>query len=228
MRGWFKVPRDIKNHWIWEDPIKLKKWITILMEVNYIEGKIPLGNKIVQVKRGSSAKSIRTWSNLFNCGTKATTNFFELLEDEGMITRSVIGKGKHSTTLINITNYEEYQAGEETLGNTLTSTQTQREQHTIEESNKENIVKKERKKFIPPSQEDVIIYLKEIGLAEGRIAMVEAEKFIDHYKSNGWMVGGKAKMQDWNAAVRNWMKRDFKIGSGMIKNEPIILNIPIE
>lgn len=228
MKGWIKVHRIIKDHWIWEDPIKFQRWITLLIDVNYTEGKMVLGNKLIKVKRGSSAKSLRTWSNLFRCGTKATLNFFELLENEGMITRSVIGKGKHSTTLINITNYEEYQTGEETLTNTLTNTQTRREQHTIEESKKEKIVKKERKKFIPPSQEDVIIYLKKIGLAEGRIAMVEAEKFIDHYKSNGWMVGGRAKMQDWNAAVRNWIKRDFKNGLKMVKNEPIISNIPIE
>lgn len=228
MSGWIKVSRDIKSHWIWEDPIKLKKWMTMLMEVNYIEGKMPLGNKIVQVKRGSSAKSIRTWSNLFNCGTKATTNFFELLEHEGMITRKVIGKGKHSTTLISITNYDKNQTAEETLTHTLTNTQTRREQHTIEESNKEKIVKKKRKIFIPPSQGDVIIYLKEKGLVEGRAAMVEAEKFIDHYKSNGWMVGGKAKMQDWNAAVRNWMKRDFRTGTKMVNNDSILSNIPIE
>ena len=113
----------------------------MLLEVNYSEGKMPLGNQLITVKRGSSTNSIRTWSDLFGCGTKATTNFFELLESDGMITRKVLGKGKHSTTLININNYEDYQASEETLTDTLTTTQAQRKGHTIKEGKEE-----ERKK----------------------------------------------------------------------------------
>lgn len=145
MKGWIKLHRKIKNHWLWDDPEKLKRWITILLEVNYTEGKMPLGNKIIDVKRGSSTNSIRTWSALFKCGSKATTNFFDLLESDGMITRKTLGKGKHSTTLISITNYEEYQTDKETLTHTLTTTLTDKqEKHkrpTIEEDKKDNNVK---------------------------------------------------------------------------------------
>lgn len=37
---------------------------------------------------------------------------------------------------------------------------------------------------------------------------VDAEKWFDHYTSNGWMVG-KNKMKDWKAAVRTWEKSSF-------------------
>ena len=37
------------------------------------------------------------------------------------------------------------------------------------------------------------------------IAPLEAEKFFNYYESNGWLVGGKTKMKNWNAASRNWM-----------------------
>lgn len=33
----------------------------------------------------------------------------------------------------------------------------------------------------------------------------EAERFYNHYESNGWLVGGKAKMKNWQAAARNWL-----------------------
>ena len=33
----------------------------------------------------------------------------------------------------------------------------------------------------------------------------EAERFCDHYTSNGWKVG-KTPMKDWQAAVRNWTR----------------------
>lgn len=152
MKGWIKLHRKIKDHWLWGDPTRFQRWIIMLLEVNYTEGKMTLGNRLITVKRGGSANSLRTWSDLFGCGTKATTNFFELLESDGMITRKTLGKGKHSTTLINVTNYEEYQTGEETLTDTLTTTLGQREGHTIKEG-KEG---KENKK-----REGALDFLKE-------------------------------------------------------------------
>ena len=40
---------------------------------------------------------------------------------------------------------------------------------------------------------------------------VDPNKWIDHYTSNGWMVG-KNKMKDWKAAVRTWEHKDNKGG----------------
>lgn len=34
---------------------------------------------------------------------------------------------------------------------------------------------------------------------------IEAEKFYNYFSSNGWLVGGKTRMKDWQAAARNWM-----------------------
>lgn len=36
---------------------------------------------------------------------------------------------------------------------------------------------------------------------------IDPQRFIDHYTSNGWMVG-KTKMKDWQASVRTWEQRD--------------------
>ena len=38
----------------------------------------------------------------------------------------------------------------------------------------------------------------------------EAEKFFNHYESNGWLVGGKSKMKNWEAAARNWLLNSKK------------------
>ena len=34
--------------------------------------------------------------------------------------------------------------------------------------------------------------------------------FYNHFQSNGWLVSGKAKMVDWEAALRGWVEREFK------------------
>ena len=54
-----------------------------------------------------------------------------------------------------------------------------------------------KKTFSPPKIEEVKAYCLE------RNNTVDAERFIDYYTANGWMVG-KNKMKDWKAAVRTW------------------------
>jgi hypothetical protein len=53
---------------------------------------------------------------------------------------------------------------------------------------------------IPPDKNEVIAYFK-----EKNTPTIEAEKFYNHFESNGWLVGGKTKMKDWKAAIRNWI-----------------------
>lgn len=53
------------------------------------------------------------------------------------------------------------------------------------------------KRFSPPTVEEVKAYCTE------RKNNVDAQRFVDYYSSNGWMVG-KNKMKDWRAAVRTW------------------------
>lgn len=53
----------------------------------------------------------------------------------------------------------------------------------------------------PESIEEVRAYFVEI-----KSTHAEASKFWDHFQSNGWKVGGKAPMRDWQAAARNWTR----------------------
>ena len=57
-----------------------------------------------------------------------------------------------------------------------------------------------RKRFVPPTLEEVKAYCQE------RNNGVDAERFVDYYTSNGWLVG-KNKMKDWKAAVRTWERK---------------------
>lgn len=68
---------------------------------------------------------------------------------------------------------------------------------------------KSQKRFSPPKLDEVRTYFKEQKSNE-----TEATKFFNHYESNGWKVGGKTKMKNWKAAVRNWIMR-----SNEFKNE---------
>lgn len=62
--------------------------------------------------------------------------------------------------------------------------------------------KPKRKRFIPPTLEEVQSYCIE------RNNNVDPQRFIDYYTSNGWQVG-KNKMKDWKAAVRTWERNGY-------------------
>lgn len=57
-----------------------------------------------------------------------------------------------------------------------------------------------RKRFIPPTVEEVSLYCSE------RNNGIDPQSFVDYYAARGWNIG-KNKMQDWKAAVRTWENR---------------------
>ena len=66
---------------------------------------------------------------------------------------------------------------------------------------------KKQSRFIPPAIEEIKAYCREMNY------VIDAERFIDYYKSNGWKVG-KNKMEDWKATVRNWARQEKQDVSG--------------
>jgi len=62
---------------------------------------------------------------------------------------------------------------------------------------------KRRRRFTPPTLEEVAGYCNE------RKNNVDPQRFIDHYEANGW-VRGKTKIKDWKACVRTWEKSNGK------------------
>lgn len=58
----------------------------------------------------------------------------------------------------------------------------------------ESELKKRRSKFVKPTIDEIKLILTDKKLAQ---------KFFNHYESNGWVVG-KTKMVDWKASANNW------------------------
>lgn len=69
--------------------------------------------------------------------------------------------------------------------------------------------KKERNAFAAPQLAQVQEYF-----ASQKFPPVEASKFYNYFQSNGWLVGGRTKMKDWQAAARNWMLNANKFAKG--------------
>ena len=78
---------------------------------------------------------------------------------------------------------------------------------------KEKDANASKKKFAPPTLEEVEAYCKERGNT------VDAAQFIDFYASKGWLVG-KVVMKDWKAAVRTWERNRTTTSFSQSKPSP--------
>jgi hypothetical protein len=80
----------------------------------------------------------------------------------------------------------------------------------VEDANEKKVT---RKKFVKPDENDVYNLMGELNmqannfLSEARVVSF-AKVFMDHYESNGWVVG-KTSMKDWQSTVRNWMRKEY-------------------
>ena len=60
-----------------------------------------------------------------------------------------------------------------------------------------------RKRFQPPTPEDVKAYCEERGSY-----WIDPQRFVDYYSLQGWTLKNGRKMVDWKAAVRLWEKNE--------------------
>lgn len=197
--GFVALHRSLLS-WGWHaDPATGWLFVNLLLMANWTDsewrgmtikrGQLVTGRKALAAQTGLSEQTVRTSLNRLkstNEITIASTNKF---------------------SVITIVNYGKFQDVPEmptsTLTSTLTSGQpaTNQQLTTNEQKEQSNKGIKPRKRFTPPTVEDVESYCRERGNA------VDAQRFVDFYASKGWKVGN-AGMKDWHAAVRTWERDD--------------------
>lgn len=195
LSGYIKLHRSLLD-WGWhDDPTTGWLFVNLLLMANFspsewqgvkIErGQLLTGRKALSIQTGLSEQMIRT--------------SLKHLKTTGEITI----KSTNKFSLITLVNYEKFQSDADELTSKLTSIQPAANQQltTTEEEKEEKEESKSRKRFSPPSADEVSAYCRE------RRNSVDAQKFCDFYTSKGWKVGSQP-MKDWKAAVRTWEKRE--------------------
>lgn len=125
-------------------------------------------------------------------------NFMRLPEVPGMVgytTQYAIDKAKQRER-------KKQKETPQLLDNVQDNVQQELRVNSIEliDNNNNNNIK--RKRFAPPSVDDVRKYCNE------RNNGIDAEAFVDYYTARGWKYGQGKQMADWKAAVRTWEKRN--------------------
>lgn len=65
---------------------------------------------------------------------------------------------------------------------------------------------REGKQFVKPTVAEINAYCAAKGF------YIDAQAFIDHYDSCGWVIGKNKPMKDWRAAVNKWHRKDVEDG----------------
>jgi len=195
--GWFSIQRSLLSSplWLSEEFTRAQAWIDLIGLANHTEGFIRVREARVTILRGQLGWSQVALGHRWDWTRNKVRSFLNELEKDGKIEQ----QNNSLTTIISIVNYDHYQKTEQRED--IETTTEQHQPDTNNKKNKENNLKNENERFVPPTPNDVFDFFLEIGSDRG-----EAQKFIDHYTSNGWKVG-QNKMQDWKATSRKWLAR---------------------
>lgn len=146
MKGYIKLHREIENHWLWEEPRRLRAWIYLLFEAAWEPRTIPWGkDETVTLLRGQLVTSVRKLNGRWGFCTETTIALLRLFEEQGMITRESSAK----RSLITIVNYEKYQLGDDSP------------ERKVERKTKHNKRKEEKiinNIFTPSREQDLLFY----------------------------------------------------------------------
>lgn len=153
-KGWIKLHRDIVEHWVYQDPLLLQMWITLLCFANYEPKDIVINNQKVHLNRGQFWTSIRKLAIITGMTRKTVEAKLNLLQSDGMI---YVDSWQGVGTLVTVRNYGLYQGFSEgvgdTQGDTAGDTQGDTEEtlrgtpntHNLEDKHYKALQKKEKK-----------------------------------------------------------------------------------
>jgi len=191
--GWIKLHRQLLD-WEWYDDINVMRlFLHCLLRVNHKRRKW----RGIDIKRGQFYTSLDSLCDETGLTAQRLRTCFSKLKSTGEITSSGMARGR----MITVVQFELYQDDNRPDNEVATGLQqgSNRVATTNNNVKKVNNEKKVTSRFTPPTIQEVIDYCKE------RNNGVDANKFIDHYETCGWVRGkGNTKIKSWKACVRTW------------------------
>lgn len=208
--SFIKLDRNILR-WRWyTDENTYRVFLHLLLTANYKDADF----QTITVHRGERVTSYGAIAKDLKLSVQNVRTALEHLKSTGEITSKSYSKYQ----VITILKYDEYQSTNTIDNIQLTGNQqatnnqlTTNKEYNNNKNNKNNItlsisppsgeMRESKKRFIPPTVDEVKEYCDEKGYE-----FVDPVSFVSFYESKGWIVG-KTKMVSWHSAVSGWNAR---------------------
>ena len=106
--GWIKLHRELLDHWVYDDPEKLKIWLTLLSKASHQIHKINIGYELVELNPGELIFGTIKFADAINVSRDKLYRTVKMFEKDGMIKYDTSTyQGKFS--VIKILNWSKYQ-----------------------------------------------------------------------------------------------------------------------
>lgn len=132
-KGYIKLYRDIRDHWIWTDkPFdRARAWIDLIMLANHKESTVLFDGRPLTIRRGQHMTSLTILADRWGWSRSKVKRFLDDLKAEHMISTRRNSRG----TLVTIEKYGIYQDSRNTKRHTretLASTRKNADEHKQE------------------------------------------------------------------------------------------------
>jgi predicted GNAT family acetyltransferase len=180
------------NDWLFDK--KIRNHLRLLIIISSLSSKL-----------GYCTASNEYLSNLFDEHTVVISRRVKKLEKQGYIRCEYMKRGaeilgrKIYVLRLTKTLIDDKQISSPTINKKVKENNISSNNKKVSINDTLTYMGEKRKIFAPPTFEQVKEEFEKRGYTE-----TLAQKFIDHYESNGWMVG-KNKMKSWTHAITTWI-----------------------
>lgn len=197
----------LADRWGWKLH-RVRYVLRALSVTSFVTSIVTSGRTIITVNQGNTS----------NCSEKSVTSFVtSIVNNKNNITKKKITKKSVESSVVCDTTPHAQAEGEvaETEVNQVAEVAAVPEVPTVEAAAVEAVEvaaetkpKPATRRRTPPMQRPTVWEVENFCRTQG-LTLVDAQRFVDYYEANGWKVG-RNPMRSWQAAARNWQRRELQ------------------
>lgn len=208
----------LADRWGWKLH-RVRYVLRALSVTSFVTSVVTSGRTIITVNQGNTS----------NCSEKSVTSFVtSIVNNKNKITKKKITKKSVESSVVCDTTPHAQAEGEvaEAEVNQVAEVAAATEAAAVEavevaaDAQPASIVlaaeakaepaapKPATRRRTPPMQRPTVWEVENFCRTQG-LLLVDAQRFVDYYEANGWKVG-RNPMRSWQAAARNWQRRELQ------------------
>lgn len=206
----------LAERWGWKLH-RVRYVLRALSVTSFVTSIVTSGRTIITVNQGNTS----------NCSEKSVTSFVtSIVNNKNKITKKKITKKSVESSVVcdttphaqaegEVAEAEVNQVAEVTAVAEAAAAETATEAAAVEavelaaEAKAEPAAPKPAaRRRTPPMQRPTVWEVENFCRTQG-LTLVDAQRFVDYYEANGWKVG-RNPMRSWQAAARNWQRRELQ------------------